>query len=72
MKCQKVAITHLVIGIVSHITHHVANIENSIGDAHTPQPRETAFNTTRNKSRETVQRPGEFQSGVSYIKEQSK
>ena len=42
--------------------------KNSIGDARTPQPREIIFNTMR--SSEKVQRSGDFQSNVSYIKVQ--
>ena len=36
----------------------------------TPQPVEIVLNTMRYRSSETVQRPGYFQSSVSYIKVQ--
>ena len=46
-------------------------MKNSIRDARTPQPGEIVFNTTRYSS-DRVQRSGDFQSSVSYIKVQIK
>ena len=43
-------------------------VKNSIRDACTPQPGEIVFNIMKNRSSETVQRSGYFQSSVSYIK----
>ena len=42
--------------------------QNSIRDARTPQPGEIVFNTMRNRSSETEQSSGSFQSSVRYIK----
>ena len=46
------------------------NINHSIGDVHNPKAGEMVFNTMRQRSSERVQRSGEFQSSVSYIKVQ--
>ena len=49
---------------------HDCKKNNSIRDAHNPQPEEIIFNTMRYKNSVALERSGYFQSSVSYIKVQ--
>ena len=64
--CFVLDIISTILGYLIYNIHlYFSKDKNSIRDAHTPQPRETIFNTMRYRSSETVQRLGYFQSSVS-------